>query len=439
MSSPSKQNRARLRRSAHGFTLVEVLVALTAGLLVSASAYALARNAMKSFQDESRISGSQVGTALALGRITADVQRAGYMVSADVATDPRRCASVVPADVPLRSIQLREGGSDGEPSDAALDDKGYDINTAIPLPDALVITGNMTSTEQFEYRGIDAAGQMSLAINRGATQRAWLDAGRNANSFCEIFYPADPPTAGVSARFVRVVEATGMEAYFLVTACNAADTSGVLNSVVLTLEDPTSGSPPSTSGSSCGARPGGGLVNPVSIIRYRVGPLCDPFPCSGTVYDAVMAAQGPDVVTGEARRLELLREELDAADAATPFDIAATLPNLLSQEIIAEFAVDLDLAAIQATAAGTTPSGLALVDFDDATDPIDAVAPNLIRSLRVRFSTRARVPDRESTSPSATITRWEVPGIAATTTNRFARMRTLHTEIQLPNLSQVTF
>jgi prepilin-type N-terminal cleavage/methylation domain-containing protein len=426
----------RSRRVARGFTLVEVLVALTAGLLVSASAYALARNAMKSFQDESRISGSQVSTALALGRITADIQRAGYMSSPDVAADPKRCASVDVTQVPLEAIQFRNGGSD---IDGKVADKGYDLNPGIPVPDAVVITGNMTSTEQFEYRGIDADGKMWLAVNRGPTQRAYRDAGMNTTSFCEIFYPSAPPTSD-TRRFVRVVEASGLETYFFVSECVATPTStGDLETAYLQLEVPgSSGTPPDTSNSACGARPGGGLVNPVSIIRYRIGPLCDSFPCAGTPYAAVYAPTGPDATTGESWRVELLREEIGAENAGDVFAIDDNAGSLISQEVIAEFAVDLDFAAITLVAPNSNaPTTLALVNFNDGGSPIDAIAPNRVRSVRVRLGTRARVPDRDTDSPSDVVTRWLLKDVASA--NRYARMRTLHTEIQLPNLSQVSW
>jgi hypothetical protein len=202
--------------------------------------------------------------------------------------------------------------------------------------------------------------------------------------------------------------------------------------VVLTVSLPD-GTVPDTSGQACGARPGGGLVNPVSVIRYRIGPTADPG------YAAAMAPTGLVQVTGEANRVELLREEIAPEDVAAgdAFDLTI-VPT--STEVVAEFAVDLDFAAIVSTTAQptTNPAGLALVPFDTAGNLIDGINPTLIRSVRVRLATRARVPDRESPSPSDTVTRWLLPGVTAS--NRYARMRTLHTEIQLPNMSQqVTF
>ncbi len=421
------RRRARAHRHSRGFTLVELIVALTAGLLVSTAAYALARNAMKAFQDESRIAGSQVSTALALSRINSDLQRAGYMSSADVENDPRICPSVDRDAAQLRALELREGGSN---NGSSLDTKGYDINTGIDMPDAVVISGNMTSAEQFEYRGINGS-VMSLAVNRGPTQRAFLDAGRSAAAFCQIFLPPVSATNTEPKRFVRVVEASGLETYLKVTACDPdLDGAGGLEKVSLTVEQ-ANGAAVNTSGQTCGARPGGGLVNPVSIIRYRIGPLCTTAAACAP-YAAVMAPTGPDSVTGEGNRVELLREEIHPDDVAAPFEVGATLN---SQEVIAEFAVDLSFGVLVAAASTTTPSALELIPSDTA--DIDDVLPNRARGVRVRLSTRARVPDRDAASPSAAVTRWLVKDVQ--TKNRYARMRTLHSEVQLPNLSQVSW
>ena len=51
-------------RAARGFTLIELVVALSAGLLVSMAALMLSRNATKFFQNEARISATQLAATL---------------------------------------------------------------------------------------------------------------------------------------------------------------------------------------------------------------------------------------------------------------------------------------------------------------------------------------------------------------------------------------
>jgi hypothetical protein len=392
----------------------------------------LARNAMKSFQDESRIASGQVGVALGLSRLTADLQRAGYMASPNVATDPRRCPAVDPDDVPIAAVQIDEGGS---AEDAAVAAAGYDLaeNAAVPDPDMLVISGNMTSAEQFEYRGI-SAGKLYLAANRAPAQRAYEDVGKDERAFCEIFVP-DPDDDDGPGRFARLVEPSGKESYVIVTACDADDDAALnLSKVELTIVDPSTGLPPSTAGSTCGARPGGGLINPVSIIRYRLAQLCDPYACDDPDYAAALRSTGPNEVTGESSRLELVREEIAPADAGDPFALDFT-PT--SRELVAEFAVDLDFAFVVADDEVNLeqPTNLAYLPFG-STDA-ETMLPQRVRSVRVRLATRARVPDRDEPIDTGVTTRFLLPGVLAR--NKYARMRTLHGDVTLPNLQQVTW
>ena len=55
------------RRARRGFTLVELLVAMAAGLIVSMAAFLLSKNAMRFFQHESRISAAQLAATLSGG------------------------------------------------------------------------------------------------------------------------------------------------------------------------------------------------------------------------------------------------------------------------------------------------------------------------------------------------------------------------------------
>lgn len=426
-----------VRTARRGFTLVEVLVALTAGLMVSAAAYMLAQNAMKSFQDESRISSSQVGVALGLSRLTSDLQRAGYMASPNVDLDPKLCPSLAGwADTrPLGALRIRDGST---ATPTVITESGYDQaeNAGIPAPDMIVITGNLTSAEQFEYRGINA-GKMYLAVNRGPSRRAYEDVGKDPEAFCEIFIPrwSGPENPG---RFARLVEPSGKESYVIVTGCDAEpDASGDLDAVELDIIDPVTNSAPSTVGQTCGARPGGGLINPVSVIRYRLAEVTE------DRYAPALAPTGPNAVTGEDSRLELVREEIAPANAATPFDLTLAVSSL---ELVAEFAVDLDVSAVVAAVDPdlTQPQNLLYYatseggERADTADTVEAMAPQRFRSVRVRLGTRARVPDRDEAAPATGVpTRFYLPGVLAK--NRYARMRTLHADVTLPNLQQVTW
>jgi len=433
----SWRNLRRESREA-GFTLVEVIVALSAGLLVSAAAYTLALNAMKSFQDESRIATSQVAVSIALSRLQGDVQRAGYMASPNIALDPNRCSTVNPASAPILAVQVAPGGS------ALPATFGYAAvaNPNIEQPDMLIVTGNMSSSEQFEYRSIDDTGRVYLSMNRGPVVRLLAELGMNEDAVEAVFVPTQAG-AVVGSRFARVVSATGKHSYVVVT--NAEANLGVpgSESITLTVEGPGGATLSSLSNLECGfVNRGTGLINPVSVIRYRIGQLPVTSP-----YVAALAPTGDDRVTGESVRAELLREELTPAAAVAAarwnpnliLDTAALVNNaqLSSQEIVSEFAVDFDLSAVYAF----SPADLRLVPFGNAAAPgLDDVEPQDFRSLRVRVATRARFPDRDETGPDDVVTRFLIPALDTSGTRlKYARVRTLTSEIQLPNLAGVTW
>ena len=96
-----------------GFTLVELLVAMRAGVLVAMAAFLLARNATKFFQLESRISAAQFANMIGLNRLKTDLSRGGFLASANVNDDPLICGkSNWPAGLnELAAIRIEQNGS----------------------------------------------------------------------------------------------------------------------------------------------------------------------------------------------------------------------------------------------------------------------------------------------------------------------------------------
>jgi prepilin-type N-terminal cleavage/methylation domain-containing protein len=409
----------RHRSAERGFTLVELVVALTAGLVVSAAAFVLARNSMKSYQDESRIASAQVSASVGFNRLTADLQRAGYMSSPNTAVDPNLCGTLpggVPHFLPVRVVP---SGSNLMTTMSDLDYGG--ANPDLRDPDMVVVTGNMTSTEQFEFRAVNGT-TMYLAIDRGPMLRLVEEVGLNEGAIQEVFAPANG-----NPRFARVIDQTGKHSYIRVTAAAATINSGVLESVNLTIAGAGGGALPS--GTECGfTNRGVGLINPVSIVRYRVGQ-------AGANYAIATAPAGQVAVTGEDLRTELLREEISPTQAGNLNTFTLTYDplapsGLSSQEVVAEFAVALEL-SIYSSSAGV----LSFTDFGASAATINAIAPQNYRALGVRLATRARVPDRDAPGPSGVVTRFFLPTVTAR--QAYARMRTLQGQVQLQNLSGV--
>src|SRR5215831_8019287 len=95
-----------------GFTLIELMVAVTAGLFVAIAAFALARQGSRFFQQEARVANAQFSATLGFDRLRADIARAGFLTTANVQRDPFRCGSTAtwpsPSMPSLGSIRIAQ-------------------------------------------------------------------------------------------------------------------------------------------------------------------------------------------------------------------------------------------------------------------------------------------------------------------------------------------
>lgn len=76
------------RRHSTGFTLIELAIALTAGLIVAMGIVALSREATRTFHEEVRSAAAEATLRTAIDRLRADIQRAGFMSTANIVADP---------------------------------------------------------------------------------------------------------------------------------------------------------------------------------------------------------------------------------------------------------------------------------------------------------------------------------------------------------------
>jgi prepilin-type N-terminal cleavage/methylation domain-containing protein len=74
-----------------GFTLIELIVAITAGMFVAIAAFALARQGSRFFQQEARVAGAQFAATAGFERLRNDIARAAFLSTPNVQNDPRRC------------------------------------------------------------------------------------------------------------------------------------------------------------------------------------------------------------------------------------------------------------------------------------------------------------------------------------------------------------
>jgi prepilin-type N-terminal cleavage/methylation domain-containing protein len=460
--------RPRLRRPrrARGFTLIELMIAMVAGLTVALAAFALARNATSFFQYEARISATQLSASLGMTRLTTDLQHAGFLSSPNVVKDPKRCpiGSVVgpwaaaPALQTLAAVQIIQAGSvSGHPGQLTQSiANGFN-------PDSIIIAGSFDTTEQFPVcnfsngaQGIDVKlvayctpGDHCGAQNctpgttaSGAMARTVQASLTGGESLNDIFYPVAPSPAA-TGRYLRIVDAKGNTEYGLITGItitppNYSATNPPTSVVVHTSS--TVAPQVIGGGSYCGITIGDAkstvFANPVSLIKYDLRSL------QGDLTYGPIVAPISATASGDTGRTELVRVELDQN--------GAELPGRL--ELISEYAVDL-MFGVSVVNLGTQP---VVTRYPIAQPPTGTIyttygasvaaggTPELIRAVQVRFATRARAPDRTTEilpAPGYGLDgrRYRFLVDPTLPDPQYARVRTLYSEVTLVNLTNVTW
>lgn len=391
-------------RAARGFTLVELLMATTAGLMVSAAAFMLARGASSVFQEETRITAAQLSASLGLHRIAADLGRAGFLSTPNITTDPfvaNESGSWPAAISSLRAVTIEEKGA------AAAQDpvNGF-------YPDRLTIAGSFDTAELFPIRTIQDGGGGKLVYLETVNLpifRTCKECGiANCLPTLQRIFKAN--------RIVRIRTASGSQIFGLV--------EGVVfggNQLAIKLQ-------PTPTVPSVATNPRGYAgdckdceLSAISLVRYDLESL------AGHPQYGPLVAPIASSATGDAKRFELTRVELDK-------DLLP-IPDTL--ELVSEFAVDLKFGISFMDAATTAVTDVPPPLPDN---PLIYTTPTeRIRSVHVRFSTRARAPDRDvdlPAGPDGRRYRMQLPLAGKTI---YARMRTLYTEVALQNLVRATW
>ena len=413
-----------------GFTMIELMVALSTGLLVTFAVFFLSKVALDGFQQDARVNSAQYSAMMGMNQILADIKRAGYMASPDSDNDPLRCGPRLPVEHARRliGINVLDGanaatyaGAESLPAVVT----GPENNRQ---PDRVRIAGNFLTNEVFEYRAI-SGNQVFLDIDQNSIQRVFRDSLEGGPAICDLF-PAD--------RYMRFLDAGGMETYVRITACNATPSANYLTSVVIDFAT-LGGALPATA--ACGAANGRGLANPVNVMEYLVQHVGPPFPANAGALglDQSIAAildYDPATVasTGEDTRLELVRREISAVGV-----VNAPVANSgsIAAELVADFKLNLY--------STPTPGGTTVVP-NNFVNPA-AIPPQRIRSVGVRLTTRSRAADRDNSlfadtgvapPAGAPLDRFRAFPVASPVRTANARARTMYSETLLNNLPGIS-
>lgn len=438
----SSRTRANVAR-ARGFTLVELMIALTGGLLISVFVFMMASQGSKFYQQEARISNATIGVMNGFQRLRADIARAGFLASPNVTRDPLVCSGQTAAEGwttaqrslhEMGGVRIAPGGSRTVATGAL--GTFWDANGL--NPDQLILAGAFSSTDQFPAAEIgqpNAAGapnvwRVYLQPNSPAMARLGYrtDGTQSEADRLALVQAAFRPDA--LPRVLRILDKKGSHHYAVIGAVGMATLAGsgqqtpyidLTAAVVLKQE---------SRATACGLQGlnVGATVNVVNFIRYGLQSLnsVQEYPEFAAVYADEVAD------TYEESRAELVREELDVTGIPIPG----------TRELVAEYAVDLKFSLSVLTNAG------ALQEVAEGTQGIATYAgnprpgagnarPHRIRSVHARLAVRSREADRDANIdleaanlPAGGLYR---VGLGTNGAGPFARVRTLQADIALRN------
>lgn len=433
LTQPVPISRSERRPHARGFTLVELVVAMSAGMMVSMAAFMLSKSATNFFQHEARISGAQLSLTLGMNRLTSDIQRASYLSTRNLATDPQVCrAGAMPTGLAgFAGVQIKTSLS--PPAQSTLNGL---------TPEQIVLSGSFDTSERFTVQCVKSGlgsvpllelqtPQFDNAMAR-VLESAMSSVPAPATSTLALAGKLGPVFA--DGRYVSIFNpATGFSVYGVIGVGGFSVANNVV-SVQLAAVPTVPTKPASPCGIDQAPQCGGGLlVSVLSRIKYDLRSLAS----TPGAYANLVTPISP-TVTGDSGRSELVRVEL-AADGT---EIPSTL------ELVSEYAVDLRFgltvsSRIQGDNYNPTVTTIPITSPTPdpkiatiANDPSVSVTatPELIRSVQVRLATRTRAPDRDGALPVGPDGRMLRFLISPTLgTRSYARLRTSYAHVALPN------
>lgn len=448
-----------LRRS-RGFTLVELMVSLVAGVLVSLAVIGLARSATNSFHEQARVAGTEAALRNAAERLRSDLTRAGFLSTPNIQLDPRVAVQGPGAPQPgkpllapgttiqdLQSIRIGVGVS------KALTQGPNNLANLNNLnPDDIIISGDFTTDAQYAGRltmNGTTTGGMRIELDPAKTQDANLPqllgiAGTENTNVGKAFRP------GAVNNYVRVVDSL-MKYHFAVAgaAGYGACSPGPCAFIDLVPAGPAC-PPAGATGLLCSSVSNGfanegqiATIAPVQRVRYFLSKNTDPR------IDADPALGEPTGPTSQ--KFNLYRQTLDTTGAPIPGPA----------EIIAEYAVDLKFGITVQDPSNN--NALTIVDVDNDVGPplkgppvagpaanavgvthdastVDitngarfAPGPQNVKSVRFRLALRTPIADRRYTLASPGGSKYIYRYCVNAGCTNFARVRSITTEVAMTN------
>lgn len=400
--------------SARGFTLVELMVALSGGLFLSIVVFALARDASRFYQREGRVASATLAGIVGFERLKADIERAGYLSTPNIQRDPSRALDLGPATpqalLALASVRINADTPDLKSNPAFL------LNSAagqVLTPDQIVLSGSYSATDEFPIADASTGQTIYLQVNTPSMARlGYLTSGISDPARLALLQNVFGAAPGL---ILRVKDQAGKLYFGIISSVTGGNQPSITLTAPLPLRESATGA------SGLRGYEVGSSANVVNIVRYSVMDLQNS--PQGPAWNALFkASQG---APGEDSRTELVREQLDANGD----------PISGTTEVIAEYAVDLGFSVFGQLAAGVPTLDYATSDNTGAWGTFfqkNGVGdnPQRVRSVRVRLSVRSREADR-TTGIAGGLYRFQIGP------SQWARVRTFQADVALPNQASV--
>jgi prepilin-type N-terminal cleavage/methylation domain-containing protein len=460
---------------AGGFTLIELMVSMAAGLVVALAVVNLSREATTTFHEETRIAATEMQLRTAVDRLRADLARAAFMSTGNIFIDPTinlndvnnrlgnyttnvnqgryssptayQSASGDMSLYDLAGIRLFEGGG-GVYTPLTLSTVNFGTTTALN-PDTIEIGGDLTGVELLAIgtapNGATSpitsgtsvcGGAQTINLDVTNTPALWRLVGMsptaNPANYGAALQAAFQPVAGASF-IVRIVDDNTRQVQYAATC--ASQTVFWASGGQPHIDLDTNSNVVGLTGQGIQA-----TVNPVQIVRWQIQQsTLNADAGTGAKYDLVrqfLDAYGAPAGTGEVIAVDL--------KFAFTFDTVAATSNYTANYAAAKTPTlrvnsfeKTDNTIDNATVAGDVANSIA-----SQTVPTGPY-PQRIRSVRVRLATRAAIFDRtDALSAGAPyLYRYCVNpvGCAGTPPQEYARTRTLISEVATPNQASLFF
>lgn len=342
--------RARCRNG--GFTLVELMVSMTIGLIVVGAAYYITQMTGRVFAEQARRSETQLTLRGAVEIMRRDILRAGF--------------------AGVRSTNEMPGCNNSAAGGAGALGQGANFASPVALAAAwvdtvngrqrLYLTGNFTTTDQYLVNGSPSTGNL-LVLNTNAY--AFIRSFRMPvvgvaapdtfmeNRFTDAFLAT---RAGVPGRMVNVLDLQKRKNFLrFVLAANTADPAAP--SIQLADPLPTAGS----GSAGCGWNPDATVIAPISAIRYEVVNTS----ANDAEVKAAVGASGGYMTGGD--RWVLVRRELNMTTLSNVIPAPAGPIEVVpgTTRVVMDFLED--------------PGGFLIEGVYDASPPGSRTTPNLQR------------------------------------------------------------